>query len=301
MRDCKKYSDVLFDYLTEGASDLCVDVETLENGVKKDRYEIVSDEESERFGKPKGKYELMSIPDVLYMQEEDIEYCAYEFAKTVEQLIGKLTRKDRVLVVGLGNRHISSDSLGAKVVGKVNITIESSKLPKVMAICPSVMGLTGIETVDIIEGVSKNINATHVIIIDSLCASSIERLGKSIQATNTGLCPGGGIGNNRKCIDNSIAPNVYSIGVPLLIYASTFVSDTMESHDIFMDTILSIMHKYKKCSENKDILQICESIKKVITDEVDNLIVSIKDIEECVEVLSYIVARGLNIALGVDG
>ena len=295
------YSDLLFDYLLEGANDFGIEVEQLAQGVKKDRYEIVSDEESQKFGKPKGKYELMSIPDVLEMSNMNIEYCAFQLAKTLERLFGKISNKDRILVVGLGNRYISSDSLGVKVAGKIRITIENKKLPQIMAICPSVMGLTGIETVDIIEGVAKSIGATHLILVDSLCAGSVERLGRSIQATNTGLCPGGGIGNNRKCIDRDIAKNVFSIGVPLLIYASTFVSGTMESHDIFMDTIMSIMHKYKNNRNNKDILKFCTSIKQVINDDVDNLIVSMKDIEEYAEALSSIIARAINISLGVDG
>ena len=242
------YSDLLFDYLLEGADDFGLEVEQLEPGVKKDRYEIVSDEESQKFGKPKGKYELMSIPDVLEMSNNNIEYCALQLAKTLENLFGKISNKDRILVVGLGNRYISSDSLGVKVAGQKRIMIENNKMPQIMSICPSVMGLTGIENVDIIECVAKNIGATHLILVDSLCAGSVERLGKSIQATNTGLCPGGGIGNNRKCIDGKIAKNIYSIGVPLLIYASTFVRETLESHEIYLDKIISIMHKHKKSS-----------------------------------------------------
>jgi spore protease len=169
-----------------------------------------------------------------------------------------------------------------------------------MAFCPSVMGLTGIETVDIVEGVIYKVKPTHVIIIDSLCASAVERLGKSLQVTNTGICPGRGIGNDRKCIGKSIAQNVYSIGVPLLIYSSTFISEMLTKHSIDIDLINSVMQKYNKSSENKVFFDILNSIKSVINDNSNDLILCIKDIEECVEILSDIIAKSINIILGVD-
>lgn len=294
------FSDILFDCLdinSEVASDI---TEKLENGITTDMYEIISDEDSIKYSKPKGKYVLMAIPDVLNFYREDIVYCSNKFADILSSMFGKIDRNDRILIVGLGNRHISSDSLGAKVVKDINITFDMKNFPKVMAICPSVMGLTGIETVDIVESVAKKTRATHVIIIDSLCASNIERLGKSIQVTNTGICPGGGIGNNRKCIDKSVASNVFSIGVPLLIYASTFVTNTLEKYNLSLEEIDNTMQDYKKAPNNDSVLKICKNIKNVFGDDVEGLIVSIKDIEECVTILAKIISSAINIALGID-
>lgn len=298
------YSDILFDYVkscnVESDKDINWGREDLGDGIVIERYEIKTDDEALEFGKPIGKYELLSIPNTLVMEKHNFRLCVKELSKTLKSLVGNITLKDRVLIVGLGNRHISSDSLGAKVVGKINITINNDKLPKVMAISPSVMGLTGIETVDIVEGVIMKTHATHVILIDSLCASSASRLGTSIQVTNTGICPGGGVGNRRKCIDKSIARNVYSIGVPLLIYASTFVSDTLTNNNITDDVLDSIMQNTIKTTKNKDVLNIINSLRKVIKDDVDNMIVCLKDIEDCVEILSDIISQSINIALGVD-
>lgn len=298
------YSDIVFDYVkscnVESDKDINWGREDLGDGIVRERYEIKTDDEALEFGKPIGKYELLSIPNTLVMEKHNFRMCVKELSKTLKSLVGNITLKDRVLIVGLGNRHISSDSLGAKVVGKINITINNDKLPKVMAISPSVMGLTGIETVDIVEGVIMKTHATHVILIDSLCASSASRLGTSIQVTNTGICPGGGVGNRRKCIDKSIAGNVYSIGVPLLIYASTFVSDTLTNNNITDDVLNSIMQNTIKTTKNKDVLNIINSLRKVIKDDVDNMIVCLKDIEDCVEILSDIISQSINIALGVD-
>jgi len=232
------------------------------------------------------------------MDKNNIKKCIDLFCNMLEEMIGEITSKDKILIVGLGNRHISSDSLGAKVVGKINITIDNKNLPKVMAIAPSVMGLTGIETLNIIEGVVSKVNPSHLIVIDSLCASSIERLGRSIQLTNTGICPGRGIGNNRKCIDNSLGPKVFAIGIPLLIYSSTFVSGTFEKYGLDFETI----NKLRKDAKSKDnnFVDLLDTIKLIIEDDCEEMIVSLKDIEECVTILSNIVAQSLNKFLGVN-
>lgn len=297
-----KYSDLLFDYLnnvsSEASRDFFID-ESFDNDFRKDFYEIKTDEESKIYNKPLGKYMLLSTPNILDIDRTKIDKCIELFVEILKSMIGDIDKGDRILVVGLGNRHISSDSLGAKVVGKINITINNKLLPKVMAVAPSVMGLTGIETFDIVEGVVCRVKPTHLILIDSLCASAVERLGRSIQVTNTGICPGGGIGNNRKCIDSKLVKNIYSIGVPLLIFSSTFIGSAFEKFGIGYDEILSIMQSARKISEKSELFKLSKTLKKVLEDDENEMIVSIKDIEECVEILSDIIARAINIVLGV--
>lgn len=296
----KRISDVIFDYLDEINIESSQDFGELNKGFRVDSYSIESVEDSKQYNKPIGDYKLLSVEDVLMMNREDIEYTIDIVYKILRQLIGKVTSNDRFLIVGLGNRHISSDSLGAKVVGGINISIEDNRLPKVMAIAPSVLGLTGIESYDIISGVVNKIKPTHIILIDSLCASSVDRLGKSIQMTNTGLCPGSGIGNRRKCIDSSIGCKVYSIGIPLLIYASTFVYSAFERFDLDNESISSVMQVAEKSCNNSKICDFIKSIDKVLNTEFDNCIVSIKDIEECVKILSQIVSNAINRVLRVE-
>lgn len=296
----KKISDIIFDYLEknyiEPSGELC----KLDRGLILDKYDIETKEQSIEFGKPIGRYSLLSIPDILSMYREDIEYTIDTLCSVLNDMIGTISSDDRVLVVGLGNRHISSDSLGAKVVNQIHITLDNKNLPKVMAIAPSVLGLTGIETYDIISGVVNNVNPTHIILIDSLCAGSVDRLGRSIQVTNTGICPGSGIGNKRKCIDKTIAKNVFSIGVPLLIFAETFVLSAFEKQSVYLDDINDIMQDMKKAGEKGKKYNILNKIKKVFDTDFDNCIVSIKDIEECVEILSKIISTAINRVLGFE-
>jgi len=258
-----------------------------------EHFEIVNEIQSKFYNKPKGVYDLISLSDVLYLSNSEKKYISEVLVKRLRRIL-KIKKTDKVLVVGLGNRHISSDSLGVKVVGGINITFESKYFPKVMAICPSVMGLTGIETSTIIEGVIDKVKPNILILIDSLCASNISRLGKSIQITNNGICPGSGIGNNRKCVGDNFKGQVFSIGVPLLIYASTFITTAMDIEGITLSTINNTMRKLKKHEDVEEILNLIRGIKRVYLNNLDDVIVSIKDIEECTKKLSYIVGTAIN-------
>ena len=170
---------------------------------------------------------------------------------------------ENILIVGLGNRNISADSLGAKVVKNIIVTrhIEEIKsLRKVSAIIPSVLGLTGIESFDIVSSVVERIRPTLTIVIDSLCASSYTRLGTSFQINNSSITPGGGVQNARRKLDSkSLGCDFISIGVPLVIYANTFTSN-----------------------QNEDF---------------NNLIVTLKDIDEASSICAKIIAYSLNMAI----
>lgn len=268
-------------------------------GVALERYDIVTDVMAKYYGKEIGTYQLLSIPSPLELNPKQVLKIVKIFGNVLKGVFGNIDTNNKVLVVGLGNRHISADSLGTKVIKKINITFGKS-FPKVMAICPSVMGLTGIETYDIVSGVIEKVKPTHLIFIDSLCASSVDRLGKSIQVTNTGICPGSGIGNNRKCLGKNLCKNVYSIGVPLLIYASTFLYENFEKNNIRYNDLKSIMQKTKNKENSEEIYNLLNNLKNCMSESFDNTIVSIKDIEECVDILSEIIGESINYALGVS-
>lgn len=270
-----------------------------DNDIKRERFDISNEEQAKFYGKAIGRYELLSIPNPLELDKKQKIDIANIFVEILKEIIGKITTKDKILVVGLGNRHISADSLGTKVIKNINITF-GKKFPKVMAICPSVLGLTGIETYEIVRGVIDRVKPSHLILLDSLCASDVSRLGRSIQVSNTGLCPGSGIGNRRKCLDHSLAPNVVSIGVPLLIYASTFLSKTFDEYNITNARINSIMQSIKNAPNKECFLKFFQDLKKCLDYNFEDTIVSIKDIEECVEILADIISKAINISLGVD-
>lgn len=295
MKNRYKYSsEVVSDIFKDGIEDVNSTIQKFKYGIVEESYFIKNEKQSNYYNKPIGQYKLVSIPNVLYLYLEEINYIKKIISSTFQSVIGKIKKSDKILIVGLGNRHISSDSLGTKVVSMINVNIDDGKKAKVMAFCPSVLGLTGIKTYDTISGVVDKVKPTHLILIDSLCAGSVDRLGTSIQISNTGICPGSGIGNKQKCIDKNLAPNVFSVGVPLLIYASTFIRQAFNDKNIDESVIKSIMQRLKNIPKENETYRFLNSIKEIYNDDIDDVIVTIKDIEECTKILSEIISYAIN-------
>lgn len=300
----KEYSELISEIISlrniESGEDICKSqIFNYSKNLSRERYDIKTASQAKYYGKQIGRYELITIKNPIELDEKEEKRIVHVLSSILRELLGEIDNNSRILVVGLGNRHISADSLGTKVTSGINVTLDGFT-PKIMAICPSVLGLTGIETYDIVSGVISRVKPTHLILIDSLCASSESRLGKSIQLSNTGICPGSGIGNNRKCLDKTLAKNVVSIGVPLLIYASTFVEDILIKAGINISRINSIMQTIKKCDNLGDFMKFCLDIQKVLKNSSGVTIVTIKDIEECVKILSQIISKSIMQAIEVS-
>ena len=157
-----------------------------------------------------------------------------ELKKYLEPL--NLNYKDEVLIVGIGNSASTPDSLGPKTIKNILVTRHLFKLGDVedgyqntSAFTPEVTASTGFETSDLIKTLTKEINAKLLIVVDALASSSIERLNKTVQITNTGIHPGSGIGNNRKEISSkTLNIPVIAIGIPTVVDAATIVTDTFK-------------------------------------------------------------------------
>ena len=146
-----------------------------------------------------------------------------------------INENDECLVVGLGNYKSTPDSLGSKVINQIVVTKHLFKLGNVSneyrcvsSISPGVMADTGIETKDIILSIIDKIKPKFVIVIDALASLSIERINKTIQLTDTGIHPGGGVGNNREELSKkNLGIPIIAIGVPTVVSATTIVNDTI--------------------------------------------------------------------------
>ena len=60
------------------------------------------------------------------------------------------------------------------------------------------------------------------------------------------------------------------------------------------------MQNVKKLENNNDISNFLSNLKNCMTESFDDTIVSVKDIEECVDVLAEIIGNAINIAIGVS-
>ncbi len=262
---------------------------------------FVKDELGESMlGKPKGNYVTIES-EKLKNGEVNIHHKVIEiFINELKDMFDFSTAKS-ILVVGLGNLYVTPDSLGQKVVQKLLVTRhyydeiknQFGGIANVCAICPGVMGQTGIETSTIIKSVADEVCADVVIAIDALCARNIDRLNQTIQISDTGISPGGGVNNNRKVLNEKyIGAKVISIGIPTVIDSKTLV------YDAFMSTFGEENNNNGKIflssSEKSDI------ILDVLENQRVDMFVSTKEIDELIVRLSGIIARGLNRALHND-
>lgn len=205
---------------------------------------VIDGEENERvFGKPRGTYVTLTCGKIWLMGEEDTESLTALIAKELRSMCTAAAGKqvDRgfgVLVAGLGNSDITPDAIGPDSVKRLNVTRHLRTLDEALyktvgrceisALCPGVLGQTGIETVEIIRGAVENARPDVVVAIDALAARSCERLAATVQLSDGGISPGSGIGNNRKAISReNVGVPVIALGVPTVVNSSTLVYDAL--------------------------------------------------------------------------
>lgn len=225
-------------------------------------------------------------------------------SKELRNLLNKHTvTKDEILVVGLGNLYVTPDSLGPKVINEIDVTRHilnymPNVLPEetrpVSAISPGVLGTTGIETLEIIKGIVENTHPKLLIVIDALASRSIERISSTIQLSDTGITPGAGVGNTRKDLSiDTLGIPVIALGIPTVVEAATIAADSL---DLFIK-------KIQENAESNEFLNKLqeedkyEMIKEVLVPEDYNFIVTPKEIDDLIENMKDIVARGINFAV----
>ena len=196
-------------------------------GVKVTELQVTNHLGEAAIGRPKGTYLTIEADDITGGDEE----YAKEVISTLTGYIFKLLKRmnknvkpEKILVIGLGNRNITSDSLGPEVVDNICIKISEGDETGVCTLSPGVMAQTGIETAGIIKGVVSQIKPDVCIAIDALAARSVNRLNSTIQLSDQGINPGSGVGNHRIGITkDNIGVPVLAIGVPTVIDAEGII------------------------------------------------------------------------------
>ncbi|WHY84780.1 GPR endopeptidase [Neobacillus novalis] len=200
----------------------------------------VTKQGEQQLGKKAGRYLTVEVQGIRQqnteVQQKVGEVFAREFSHFLEGTGIKKT--DSCLVVGLGNWNVTPDALGPMVCENLLVTRHLFQLQpenveegyrSVSALSPGVMGLTGIETSDIIFGVVEKTKPDFVIAIDALASRSIERVNSTIQISDTGIHPGSGVGNKRKELSKeTLGIPVIAIGVPTVVDAVSITSDTID-------------------------------------------------------------------------
>jgi spore protease len=270
------------------------------------RVKITSPGGEKSIGKPMGNYITLDIPKLKENDRDLYENTCRAVAFELQSLI-HLGDKDTVLIVGLGNWNITPDALGPKVSSYLMVTRHLHEyLPEqvddgvrpVCAISPGVLGLTGIETSDIVKGVVERVKPSLVIAIDALASRKMNRINTTIQIADTGISPGSGVGNKRAELSKkTMGVDVIAIGVPTVVDAATMANDTIE---LVIDSLLSQSQEgtdFYQMLKNMDQNDKYSLIKEVLEPYGGNLVVTPKEMDEVIERVSKVVANGINLAL----
>lgn len=278
-------------------------IRNIEN-IKITEIKVVNDNGANAIGKPMGNYITIDINKLKVATDEEIEKYGNILSEELKKLIEKhAAKQDEILVVGLWNIYVTPDSLGPKVVNELDITRHILKyMPEVLeegtrsvsAIAPGVLGTTGIETLEIITGIVENIHPKLIIVIDALASRSIERISSSIQLADTGIVPGAGVGNTRKELsEKTLNVPVIAMGIPTVVESAVLVNDCLS---LFIEKLQNEAksNDYLNNLKNKDNY---EEIKEALIPNDYNMIVTPKEIDELIENMKDVVARGINYAM----
>ena len=194
---------------------------------------IENKEAQERIGKPMGKYITIEAPQLLYDTDVYTKVC-----RLLAECINEIAETERqVLVAGLGNRAVTPDALGPEVVSRVFVTNHikqmteydfADKLGSVCAVAPGVLGTTGMKTAGILRGIVQEEKPQLVIAVDAYAAADIAHLSTTIQLSDTGLVPGGGVGNRQNAVnEETLGVPTIAIGVPTVVDAGAVMKEEM--------------------------------------------------------------------------
>lgn len=283
-------------------------IETSENiindNIKTNIVKITNSDGEKAIGKPIGTYVTVDIKNLKLATDEDINKASDVVKDELKKIIDlHCNKQDEILVVGLGNQFVTPDSLGPKVVSEIDVTKHFIKYTpqfveegtrSVCAIAPGVLGTTGIETSEIIKGIVNNVKPKMLIVIDSLASKSIERISSTVQISDTGIVPGGGVGNAREELSqNSIGIPVIAIGVPMVVESAVLVNDCLE---LFIDKLQQEAKSNDYLNELKE-KDNYEEIKESLNPTGYNMIVTPKEVDDLIENMKDVVARAINFAV----
>lgn len=246
---------------------------------------VTTDEAADSLGKEKGTYITCEFKALT----SDFSAADKRLMSIGEQINRLIPKEGTVLVTGIGNHNITPDALGPKAASKVLATrhiageladsLGLNKLRSVCVVSPGVLGQTGIEVSELINGIIEKTNISCIIAIDALASRRLKRLGCTVQISNTGISPGAGIGNHRNIINQqTTGVPVISIGVPTVVDAATLAADLLSPND-----------------EDES-----ERLRNLVLPNCQSMVVTPREIDLLIERASLLIGMAINVALHPD-
>lgn len=265
------------------------------------RVRVTTSEAEQAIGKPRGTYVTLDAPGLRKRDTGVQEQLARLIYAELQGLLS-LREDSNVFVVGLGNWNATPDAIGPRVAGEILVTRHlrgqvpsdlKGQLRSVSALAPGVLGLTGIETGEIIRGIVEHTEPDVVLAVDALASRSVERLLRTIQIADSGINPGSGVGNHRTGINrDTIGVPVVALGVPTVVHAATIAADTIDllAAQLGDEPDYAGLRLLRGDDKRK-------WIASVLAPAAGDLMVTPKEIDLYVDDLVRVIAAGINAAL----
>ncbi len=285
-------TDLAMEQNWQGREGVCQHVQKLGH-VQKTEVIVETDQAADWMGKPKGSYITYACDGLYYADAQERMALSRLIAGTLKKLV---PRDGDVLIVGLGNRRITADALGSRVLDDLLITRHLNRdktralwpgMRSVCALAPGVLGITGMETAEVIRGIVKNVQPSAVIAIDALAAREAGRICTTVQITDTGIQPGSGVGNHRQGLNReTLGVPVIAIGVPMVVYAGVIARDALQL------MLREMGLKQEEYEETAAYL-----LEKSMQHTLGEMVVTPREVDEMVGRVARIIADGINEAL----
>lgn len=290
-----------------GASVPGIEEEKVDRGaVEISRIGIQNEEGAQEVGKDIGDYITLTARGLRSFNRQEHHHIAGIIADELQTLLGisdeEGPNEPTFLIVGLGNWRATPDALGPRVAGNLLVTRHLYQqtppelrrgMRSVCALAPGVLGITGIETGEIIKGCIDRVQPDILLVVDALAAYHSSRLGSTVQLSNTGIAPGSGVGGSRLAIkEENMGIPVIAMGVPTVVHAYVVARETLEEYR-------QEARMYRGMGHVSDQMQ-DKVLHRVLEPFGDNAIMTPKGIDALMEQLSRVLASAVNMALHPD-
>lgn len=298
-----------------------------ESGVRVTRVEVLNSMGARAIGKPRGIYITLETEAMARQSPGRQRALSEELSSYIKELLHSAGAPGSVLVVGLGNHEVTSDSLGPRTLEQIRITrhlgrkmecvkdtrqkletdrkegahqevhqeAEAEQERGLSGIVPGVMAQTGMETAEIVRGIVSETKPEAVVVIDALAARSVSRLANTIQLSNTGIRPGSGVGNHRHSLtEESLGCPVIAIGVPTVVAAAAIVYDTVDALAELLRAAGS--GNQAEAVEDMTMEERYQMVRELIEPRLGPMYVTPGNIDEQIKNLSFLIAEGINLA-----
>lgn len=207
--------------------------ESSSRGIATTVVEILDQRGVRALQKPRGTYVTLELTRGMLRERGGFSRASAKLGKVLSAMV---PQSGPVLVAGLGNSAVTPDAIGPRTLDHLLVTRHLShafpQFRPVSAIAPGVLGVTGLESVEVVKGIVERSQPACVVVVDALASREPGRVCTTVQLSDTGIVPGSGVRNSRAAFDRkTLGVPVISVGVPTVVDADTLVEDLVSGSE----------------------------------------------------------------------